>query len=78
MPEVIEAIRSLHDAGVQLYCWSSGGADYAQASAAEFGLADCFVAFLLKPTVLIDDVAIADWRRLRQVHPNQISSLLDE
>ncbi|MEM6782416.1 MAG: DUF705 domain-containing protein [Bacteroidota bacterium] len=77
MPEVIAAVRRLHASGALLYCWSSGGAAFARASAEKVGLADCFLAFLPKPTVLIDDVAISDWRRLRHVHPNEVGSLLD-
>ena len=74
---VIGHIRALHELGATLYCWSSGGADYAQASAEEFGLAGCFTAFLPKPDVLLDDQNVADWRRLRQVHPNECEAFLD-
>ena len=77
MPAVIRHIRALSEAGATLYCWSSGGADYARASAEEFGLADCFAAFLPKPDVLLDDQDVADWRRLRQVHPNEAGALVD-
>jgi hypothetical protein len=38
IPQVIEAIRQLHAKGETLYCWSRGGAEYAQASAIEFGI----------------------------------------
>ncbi len=77
IPAVIRHIRALHAQGAALYCWSSGGADYARASAEEFGLTDCFTAFLPKPDVLLDDQNVADWRRLRQVHPNECGSLAD-
>lgn len=77
IPAVISHIRALHEQGAELYCWSSGGADYARASAAEFGLVDCFTAFLPKPDVLLDDQNVADWRRLRQVHPNECGALVD-
>ena len=77
MPAVIRHIRALHDLGATLYCWSSGGVDYAKSSAEEFSLADCFRAFLPKPDVLLDDQNVADWRRLRQVHPNECGTLVD-
>ncbi len=64
----VQAIKALAEQGVHLYCWSSGGADYARASAAEAGLEACFRAFLPKPNALIDDVRVADWR-LAQLHP---------
>ncbi len=77
IPAVIGHIRALHTQGAQLFCWSSGGAEYARASAAEFGLTDCFAAFLPKPDVLLDDQNIADWRTLRQVHPNECAAFVD-
>ncbi len=76
IPAVIGHIRALYEMGAKLYCWSSGGADYARESAEEFSIADCFTAFLPKPDVLLDDQNIADWRRLRQVHPNECDALL--
>lgn len=68
-----EYVRKLHAAGAQLYCWSSGGADYARAYADKAGLTDCFLAFLPKPQVLLDDVLIENWE-LHQLHPNQCRS----
>ena len=70
IPAVLQHIKYLHrQGGVEMYCWSSGGADYARASAVEFGVADCFAAFLPKPHVMIDDQDVSEWRRLLQVHP---------
>ena len=78
MPAAIAAVRRLHESGAELYCWSSGGAAYARASAAECGLEACFVAFLPKPHVMLDDVPFGQWRRLRHVHPNDASRLAPE
>jgi len=69
IPSVIQHVRDLHANGAILYCWSAGGADYARASAEEFGLAHCFSAFLPKPNVMIDDQKPADWPRSLLVHP---------
>jgi len=41
----LPTLRLLKKQGANLYCWSSGGADYAQKSAAEFSIADIFTAF---------------------------------
>lgn len=71
MPNVIAHIRQLHADGAQLYCWSSGGGEYARASAAEFGIAECFLAFLPKPHVMLDD----KWRQVHAVHPNECTAL---
>ena len=70
MPNVVEHVRKLSEQGAVLYCWSSGGADYARTSAQELGIEACFEAFLPKPQILIDDLKLADWRYLREVHPN--------
>ena len=69
MPGTLAHIRELHEQGAQMFCWSSGGAQYARQSAAEFGIEDCFVGFLPKPNLLIDDQEIAQWRGLKCVHP---------
>ncbi len=68
----LRAIRALAESGAELYCWSSGGADYARASAEEFGVADCFRAFLPKPQILIDDMPLSTWHDLREIHPAEV------
>lgn len=72
--QVVEHVRGLSSTGALLYCWSSGGAEYARQSAIEFGIEDCFEAFLPKPNVVIDDQLIVDWRQLLEVHPTAIAS----
>jgi len=69
MTSVINHIRQLKEQDAVLYCWSSGGADYARQSAEEFGIADCFVCFLPKPNAILDDQNIEQWRYFKQVHP---------
>jgi hypothetical protein len=44
VPAVIQHVAEPHRDGVLLYCWSSGGADYARQSAEEFGIAHYFTA----------------------------------
>ncbi len=73
MPSVIQHVRELHAQGAVLYCWSSGGADYARRSAQEFGIAQCFTGFLPKPNVFIDDQSAAEWPRCISVHPSSCS-----
>lgn len=74
MTAVIAHVRELHRAGVVLYCWSSGGARYAESTARELGLTECFSAFLPKPNILIDDVPPAQWPNLITLHPNEATS----
>jgi phosphoserine phosphatase len=69
MPRVVERIKKLHQEGAVLYLWSSGGAEYARTSAEELGISDCFVAFLPKPTLIVDDQAVSDWRYCKHVLP---------
>lgn len=73
MPHIIEHIKALKEQGATMYCWSSGGAKYAEDSAKEFGVENCFVGFLPKPEVAIDDMGFSQWRSLLQVHPNECS-----
>ena len=70
IPSVIQHIRELCAQGAVLYCWSAGGAEYARSSAEEFGVADCFTAFLPKPNVFIDDQNATEWPRSISVHPS--------
>ncbi|WP_430540518.1 DUF705 domain-containing protein [Pseudoxanthomonas japonensis] len=69
MPPVIARVRELHQQGVAMYLWSSGGADYARASATELGIEDCFLAFLPKPDAYIDDQPVHEWRYCQHVLP---------
>lgn len=73
MSATLEYLRRLRERGATLYCWSSGGSEYARRAAEECGVADCFTAFLPKPQVLLDDVLFQDWRVL-ELHPNQCRS----
>ncbi|MBT9589100.1 hydrolase [bacterium] len=72
MSASLAVVRQLHEAGACLYCWSSGGAEYARSAAAEVGLEDCFQGFLPKPQLLLDDVEFAKWGVV-ELHPNQCS-----
>ena len=71
VPNVIEHIKELSAQGAIMYCWSSGGAEYARTSALEFGIEHCFAGFLPKPELAIDDMQFSQWRNLLQVHPNE-------
>ncbi|MCP4977391.1 MAG: hypothetical protein GY931_14650 [Maribacter sp.] len=71
IPIVIEHIKSLKAQGATLYCWSSGGSEYAKNSAVEFGILECFESFLPKPMVILDDVELSNWRNLIEIHPNE-------
>jgi hypothetical protein len=71
MTATIDHVRALKSEGVVLYCWSSGGGEYAKGVAERLGIVELYEAFLPKPHVLIDDQSFADWRRLIQVHPMQ-------
>lgn len=69
---VLRHIRMLSSQGAVLYCWSTGGAEYAKQSAIEFQIEDCFSGFLPKPSVLIDDQSVSEWRQLVEVDPNEV------
>jgi cation transport ATPase len=69
MASVVSSIQALHQDGVVMYLWSSGGGEYARESAVELGIENCFVAFLPKPDVYIDDQSFDEWRYCRHVLP---------
>lgn len=71
---VVDHVRELKANGWELYCWSSGGRDYAMTTAEELGIAGCFVGFLPKPDTMIDDVPPQSWPFLRIIHPAQIGN----
>jgi hypothetical protein len=70
----LDHVRALKNAGATLYCWSTGGADYARESAQEFGIADCFDGYLPKPNVMIDDQLVSSWRLCLEMHPAELAS----
>ncbi|MES1183990.1 MAG: hypothetical protein ABUL60_09245 [Myxococcales bacterium] len=72
---VAHRVAVLKASGATLYCWSTGGADYARGVAQELGLEHCFVAFLPKPTIMLDDQAPAEWRLCRPIHPFNVDSM---
>lgn len=72
---VIERVRALHGEGFSLSLWSSGGAAYARESAVELGIEECFVAFLPKPHVYVDDQPVHAWRFCRHVLPGNVDSV---
>lgn len=69
---VVETVRRLHRQGWTLYCWSQVGQEYAESSAKELGIHECFQGFLTKPNVLLDDVSPSTWCRV--LHPNELHS----
>ena len=74
MTPVIDQVKALHVEGAELYCWSSGGAEYAKDSAIELGIEECFTGFLPKPHALLDDQKVEDWKYLTYLHPNSAGS----
>ena len=73
IPNVIRHVRSLKNQGAVMFCWSSGGAEYARQSAQEFGIADCFETFLPKPNIMLDDQEIDAWKRYACIPPANCS-----
>jgi hypothetical protein len=69
MTGVIAEIHRLASEGVDLYLWSSAGAEYARTSAVELGIVHCFVAFLPKPHAYIDDQPVHQWRYCQYIRP---------
>jgi FMN phosphatase YigB (HAD superfamily) len=71
IPAAIASVRNLKESGARLYLWSTGGAEYARATAQELKIEDCFEGFLPKPTAIVDDQHYTEWRDLRHFYPGQ-------
>jgi FMN phosphatase YigB (HAD superfamily) len=71
IPAVISRVRQLKEEGAILYLWSSGGPEYCKATASELNIDDCFVNFLPKPTVYIDDQPMQEWKSCKHLYPSQ-------
>jgi len=50
IPTVVAHVKTLFLDGVELFCWSTAGAEYARVTAQQLGIETCFKAFLPKPT----------------------------
>lgn len=75
MTSMVERVRELHAAGCELYCWSAGGAAYAEEVALELDVAHCFVGFLPKPHVFLDDQTPEAWRGVVCIHPGRAEAM---
>jgi hypothetical protein len=73
MSAVIATVRRMHAGGAQMYCWSTGGADYAREVATQLGIASLFLTFLPKPHIMIDDQLPQEWRSCSHLHPMNCS-----
>lgn len=72
---MVRKVRELFEGGIRLYAWSSGGDGYARESCRELGIEDCFVGFLPKPNIMIDDQRVEEWRLTVQLHPREAEGL---
>jgi hypothetical protein len=73
----LELVKDLKAKGAHLHLWSRGGADYAKSTAIELGIEQCFISFLSKPDVLLDDVRIEAFP-FKQFHPNECFAISAE
>lgn len=72
---MVRKMRELFEGGIALYAWSSGGDGYARESCRELGIEDCFIGFLPKPNIMIDDQRVEEWRLTIQLHPREAEGL---
>jgi hypothetical protein len=70
IPNAIRYVRDMFNDGHVLYCWSRGGAQYSRDVAIKLGIADCFVCFLPKPDVVVDDRLQELLDHCEFIHPN--------
>jgi len=72
---LVTRLREWRNQGAQLYCWSSRGADYAHSTAKGLRIEGCFVGFLTKPHVLVDDQGVERWSYFLELSPNRAAGL---
>jgi phosphoserine phosphatase len=56
LPNTVEAMQALYDAGCHLFLWSSGSGNYCREVAERAQIASLFEAFLPKPDIFVDDM----------------------
>ena len=78
IPNAIRYVRDMFNAGNSLYCWSRGGAQYSRDVATKLGIADCFVCFLPKPDVVVDDRLEQLLDHCEFIHPNNAVTKPDQ
>jgi hypothetical protein len=66
---LVARVRQWKAEGALLYCWSSHGAAHAQQTAEYLKIRDCFLGFLTKPHVLVDDQSIRCWPYFLELFP---------
>ena len=56
LPNAIEGLLTLREAGCKLFLWSTCGAEYCREVAERYEITPLFEAFLPKPDIYIDDM----------------------
>lgn len=77
IPNAIRYVRDMFETGHRLYCWSRGGENYSREVAIELGIEDCFVGFLPKPDVVVDDRLEGLLAHCEFVHPSNALARID-
>jgi len=72
MPRSADYVRRMHAEGHVLYCWSRGGAEYSRNVASMLGISTCFVGFLPKPDIVVDDRLGQLLDHCEFIHPNNV------
>ena len=64
LPDAVEGLLTLREAGCTLFLWSTCGADYCREVAGKYEITPLFEAFLPKPDIYIDDMPSTVFRGL--------------
>lgn len=70
MLQSVQYVRAMYESGHLLYCWSRGGTEYARSIAIKLGIDQCFVCFLPKPEIVLDDRLTNHLDHCKFIHPN--------
>lgn len=66
--KVLALLAYLHERGVRIYLWSTGGEENCRVAAARCGIENLITAFLPKPVISVDDMRYDDYVFLK-LHP---------
>lgn len=68
-PHVLKFLEHARERNCKLVLWSQGGADYCKEIATKLGIEHWFIAFLDKPDICLDDLAIHSKFIQACIHP---------
>lgn len=71
----VNCLKKLFQNGVEIFLWSSGGAEYCKKVAQNLGVSECIKGYLPKPNAYIDDQKMEEWKLCKHYYPGEVDQL---